>query len=311
MGAVLAKRIGSVIPTLVIASIVVFLLVQLVPGDPAVASAGEGATKQVIAERRHQLGLDQSILVQYWHWLTNALHGSLGSSLLNGEAVTHAIARTLPETVSVVVLALVFSVLLGVPGGILAGVHSRRAVDRIVSTLSSIGIAMPSFWLGLILVTLVAIQHHFLPATGYVSPSDSFGDFLRHLVLPSFAMGVVGAAEIARQLRSAMIQTLSSDFVRTLYAKGLSERQVIRHALKNSSVPLLTIVGLQVNRFLGATVVIEAVFGITGLGNLIMNATLQKDFIVIQGVVLIMAVIVIFTNVLVDLSYRLVDPRIR
>jgi peptide/nickel transport system permease protein len=311
MGTVLAKRLLSVIPTLLIASIVVFGLVQLVPGDPAVASAGENATVEVIAARRAALGLDRPLLVQYWDWLMRVLHGDLGNSFLSGEPITRAIARTLPVTVSVVATALIISLLLGIPGGILAAWNARGPVDRVVSTASSVGIAMPSFWLALILVSVLAIQHQVFPATGFVPLTENVGQGIRHLILPAFAMGVVGAAEVARQLRSAMISALASDFVRTLYAKGLSRRLIIVHALKNSSVPLLTIGGLQVNRFLGATVVIEAVFGLSGLGQLIMNATLQKDFVVIQGVVLVMAVLVIATNIIVDFAYRLVDPRIR
>ena len=311
MWVMLAKRIASIIPTLFIASIVVFLIIKLVPGDPATAAAGEGATKELIAQLRHQMGLDRPLVEQYWHWLIGVLHGNLGTSLISHESVEHAIARTIPDTVSVVTLALIFSVLLGIPGGILAGMHPHRAVDRITTTISSLCIAMPSFWLGLILVSALAIQHHFLPATGFVPLSQNFGEFLRHLVLPSFAMGIVGGAEVARQLRTAMAQALASDHVRTLRAKGLPPHLVIKHALKNSSVPLITILGLQVNRFLGATVVIEAVFGITGMGSLVLTATLQKDFTVIQGVILVMAVLVIVTNVIVDLLYRVVDPRIR
>jgi peptide/nickel transport system permease protein len=276
-----------------------------------VASAGENATPQIIAARRHELGLDRPLILQYWHWLVNVLHGNLGHSFLSGESIGHAIARTLPVTVTVVTAALIISVVLGIPGGIIAAWYARRPADRVVSTASSVGIAMPSFWLALILVSVLAIQRQILPATGYVSITDSFGEAIRHLVLPAFAMGVVGAAEVTRQLRSAMITALGSDYVRTLYAKGLPDRLIICHSLKNSGVPLLTIVGLQINRFLGATVVIEAVFGLSGLGQLILNATLQKDFVVIQGVVLIMAVLVIATNILVDGAYRIVDPRIR
>jgi peptide/nickel transport system permease protein len=172
-------------------------------------------------------------------------------------------------------------------------------------------VAIPTFWLALILVSLFALQRHWLPATGYISVTADPVQAAKHVILPAFALGLVGAAEISRQLRSAMITALASDYVRTLYAKGLPRHLIIWHAVRNSAVPLLTILGLQVNRFLGATVVIEAVFGLAGLGQLILSATLQKDFVVIQGVVLIMAIVVIVTNLIVDISYRLVDPRIR
>ncbi|WP_134322045.1 ABC transporter permease [Cumulibacter soli] len=311
MAGTLLRRFVPVIPTLFIASVVVFLLVQFVPGDPAVAIAGESATPEIIAALREQMGLEKPLIVQYWDWLMSLLGGDLGNSFLTGESVNVAIGRTIFITVSVVALALVFSLVIGIPAGLIAGAYARRAADRTVSTLVSVLMAMPTFWFGLVLVSLFAVQGNMLPATGYVPISQSPVDYLRHLILPSFAMGIVGACEIARQLRSAMIEALNSDYVRTLYAKGLSRSRVIRHALKNSGVPLLTIVGLQINRFLGATVVIDTIFGLGGLGSLIMGATLKKDMVVIQGVVLVMAVIVIMTNVIVDLSYRLVDPRIR
>lgn len=310
-GMVVVRRIVSIVPTMLIASILVFGLVQLIPGDPAATLAGEGASQETIAAYRSELGLDRPLVAQYLSWLVGVLHGNLGTSLISGEPVVQAIGRTLPITCALVALALIFAILLGVPGGVVAAWYARRVPDRIVSTISSVGVAMPSFWLGLILVSWLALQLRILPAAGFVPLSQDPLQSLLHLILPAFAMAVVGAAEIARQLRSAMITSLASDSVRTLYAKGLGRRQVIGHALKNSSVPLLTIVGLQVNRFLGATVVIESIFGLGGLGQLIITATLQKDFVVVQGVVLITAFAVIVTNILVDLCYLLVDPRIR
>jgi peptide/nickel transport system permease protein len=295
----------------VIATIVVFLLIQLVPGNAALSSLGESASKTALAARSKELGLNAPLATQYWRWLIKVLHGNLGNSLLSGEPVRTAIAAALPVTATVVVAALVISVLLGVSSGIIAGWNANRLPDRIVTAISAAGVAIPTFWLGLILVSFFALQRHWLPSTGYVSVTADPAQAALHVVLPAFALGVVGAAEISRQLRSAMITALASDYVRTLYAKGLPHRLIIWHAVRNSAVPLLTIVGLQVNRFLGATVVIEAIFGLAGLGQLILNATLEKDFVVIQGVVLIMAIVVIVTNLIVDISYRLVDPRIR
>lgn len=299
------------VPTLLIASVVVFGLIQLVPGDPAVAAAGESATRSLIETRRHQLGLDQPLPEQYGSWLGGVLHGDLGNSLISGEPVRSAISRAVPVTFSVVALAVLISLLLGVPGGVMAAWNARRPVDRVVTTVSSIGIAIPSFWLSLILVSWLAIQTHAFPATGYVSVAESPFEAVRHLFLPAFAIGVVGAAAITRQLRSAMMTSLGSDYVRTLHAKGVQRRHVVLHALKNSAIPLLTVVGLEINAALGATVVVESVFGLSGLGNLIFSATLRKDYVVIQGVVLVMALIVITVNVVVDILYRVVDPRIQ
>jgi peptide/nickel transport system permease protein len=311
MDHIVLRRLGTVLPTLIIATIVVFLLIQLVPGNAALFSAGEAATKSAVAARRHQLGLDRPLATQYWDWLTGVVRGNLGTSLVSGEPVRTAIAAALPVTLTVVAAGLLVSVLLGVPAGILAGWRANRVADRIVTTATGIGVAVPTFWLGLILVSVFAIQRHWLPATGYVSVAANFGEAVKHVILPGLALGVVGSAEIARQLRSAMITALSSDSMRTLYAKGLPSRLVVWHAVRNSAVPLLTIVGLQVNRFLGASVIIESVFGLSGLGQLVYNATLEKDFIVIQGAVLVMAIFVIATNLVVDIAYRLVDPRIK
>ena len=311
MDRIVLRRLGSVIPTLFIATIAVFLLVQLVPGNAALFSAGEAATKAAVAARRHQLGLDRPLAAQYWTWVTGVFRGNLGNSLVSGEPVRTAIAQALPVTLTVVGAGLLVSVVLGIPAGILAGWRANRVADRVVTTVTGVGVAVPTFWLGLILVSIFAIQRHWLPATGYVSLAVNFGSAVKHVTLPGLALGVVGSAEIARQLRSAMITALSSDSMRTLHAKGLPGRSLVWHALRNSAVPLLTILGLQVNQFLGASVIIETVFGLNGLGQLVYNATLEKDFVVIQGVVLVMAIFVIATNLVVDIAYRLVDPRIK
>lgn len=310
-GWMILRRIAALIPTLLIASIVVFMLIQIIPGDPALAIAGDSATTEQLAAVRQKLGLNSSLPVQYWHWLVNLLHGDLGHSLLNGEAVGPALARTLPVTLTVVATAMIIAILIGLTAGVVAALNANKATDRIVTALASVGVAMPGFWIGLLLVIVFALKLQWLPATGGASFFSNPGQALRYSVLPGFAMGIVGAAEIARQTRGAMIQVFAADFVRTHRAKGLSERAIMWRALKNAAVPILTIVGMLLNSFLGATVVIEAVFGIPGLGGLILNATLQKDYPIIQAVVLVMAVIVIVANLLVDIAYRLVDPRIK
>ncbi|MFV0260622.1 MAG: ABC transporter permease [Acidimicrobiales bacterium] len=305
------SRIGALLITLLLATFMVFLLVKLVPGDPAVTMAGEQATPEQLALIRAELGLNDPILVQYWHWLSGVLGGDLGSSIHSREGVGEAIARTFPPTLQIVVGGMLVATVIGIPAGVLSAKRANTPVDGAVSSASTAGVAMPSFWLGLVLVSVFALRYPVFPATGFRGMSSGVIESWRYTVLPAVAIGLVGAAEVTRQLRAAMIEELASDHVRTLRAKGISERSLIwRHALRNCAVPLLTILGLQVNRFLGATVVIEAVFGISGLGTLVVNATRQHDVPLVQGVVLVMVVIVVATSFLIDLSYRMVDPRI-
>ncbi|PRZ40886.1 peptide/nickel transport system permease protein [Antricoccus suffuscus] len=310
-GSIILRRLGAVIPTLLIASLVVFMLVQMIPGDPAITIAGESATPEQLQAIRQSLGLNDSLPVQFWNWLTNLVHGDLGRSLINGEPVRSALMRTTGVTLTIVATAMLIALVIGLAAGIVAALHANGLVDRAVTALVSLGVAMPGFWIGLILVIVFALGLGWFPATGGMSFFADPVTALQHAVLPGLAMGIVGAAEIARQTRGAMIQAMSADSVRTHRAKGLSERAIVWRALKNCSVPILTIAGLQLNSYLGATVVIEAVFAIPGLGGLILNATLQKDYPIIQGVVLVMALIVITVNLLVDIAYRIVDPRIR
>jgi peptide/nickel transport system permease protein len=306
------QRLGILIPTVLLASFVVFLLLQLVPGDPAIAIAGEQATPEQVAAIRNQLGVNDHLVVQYWHWLSGAVHFDFGTSIISHQSVTDAIGQTLPITLEIVVVAMIFAVLLGIPAGVLAALRANGPADTAVTSGTALGIAMPSFWLGLILVSVFALQLGWLPATGFVRLTADPVESIKHAILPGFAVGIAGAAEIARQLRAVMIEALSSDYVRTLRAKGLSSRAIVwRHALKNSAVSLITIIGLQVNRFLGATVVVEAVFGIGGLGTLVVNATQKHDYPTVQGVVLVMVLLVIVVNLVVDICYRLIDPRIR
>ncbi|WP_134322777.1 ABC transporter permease [Cumulibacter soli] len=307
----IARRMVSVLPTLLLASILVFMLIQIIPGDPAVSIAGESATEEQVEAIRQQLGLDRPLVEQYGSWLGGVLQGDLGQSLFTREAITPNLIRTVPITLTVVLLAFVFALVFGIVGGIVAGWRANRVTDRVTSAAFAVGHAMPSFWLGLILVVVFALNLAVLPASGSVSIFDDPAEAIRYSILPAVAMGVVGAAEIGRQVRGAMITALQTDSVRTLYAKGLSQRRIVWHAFRNSAVPTLTIAGLVFNQFLGATVVIEAVFGMGGLGGQIMHATLQKDYPIIQGIVLVTATMVIIVNLIVDILYRVVDPRTR
>jgi peptide/nickel transport system permease protein len=264
-----------------------------------------------IAEIRGLYGLDQPFLVQYGQWLWKAAHGDLSQSLLSGEPVLVSIARCLPNTLLIVAIALSLALLIGVPLGMLAASRPGTWVDGTVMTVASVGVAVPNFWLAMLLVALFALQLNWLPATGSAPFLADPVLSIKHALLPGLALAAGGVAEIARQLRSALMEILSSQAVRTLHAKGLSPTRILwQHGLKNVALNMITVVTLLANRLLAATVVVEAVFAIPGMGNLIVNGAIHRDFPVVQGVVFAMVLIVITLNLLADVLYRIVDPRV-
>jgi len=309
---VVRRRLLQAVPVLVLATFVVFGLLKLMPGDIAITLAGENATEQRIAEIRALYGLDRPFLVQYGSWLAHAVQGDLARSLANGEAVATSIARAFPNTLLIVLLAMSVALGLGVPLGMLAASRPDGLRDRVVTSVASLGIAVPNFWLAMILVAWLALAFGWFPATGAVAfKTDPLGA-LHHAVLPALALAAGGTAEVARQLRSSLVEILASPPVRTLRAKGLSPGVILwKHGLKNAGVNLLTVATLLFNRMLAATVVVEAVFAIPGMGNLIVNAALTRDLPVVQGVVFVMVLVVIAVNLAADLLYTVLDPRIR
>lgn len=293
-------------------SILAFSLVQLVPGDPAVTLAGDSPTDAQIAAIREQLGLNQSLIGQYFSWLGSVLSGDLGTSLFSAQPVLDAINQRLPVTLYLVLGALVTAVLLGVPLGVIAGAHRGRLADRIASVITAVALSAPSYVVGLVLIVFLANRLQWFPPTGYVDLSAGFVEWAKHLVLPSIALGLVPAAILARQLRSALIGVLAQDYTRTATAKGLPRRTVLlKHALKNAAVPGVTALGTQMAVVIGSTVLIEQIFGIQGLGALAYNAALQQDIPVIQGVVLVCAVAVQVINLGVDVMYGWLNPKLR
>lgn len=298
-------------PVIILATLVVFGLMHLVPGDPAVVLAGEEPTAERIEEIRAHYGFDKPFLVQYGTWLANAAQGDLSQSLLSTEEVSTLIAQNFPNTLVPVIYALILSLVIGVPLGIAAATRSGTRLDALISAGSSVGIAMPSFWLGMVLVTWFSLTWHYFPATGAGSIFEDPGDAIWRATLPALALAGAGTAEVARQVRSALIEILASQFVRTLHAKGLSPTRILwKHGLRNIGVTLLTVTGLVFNRLLGATVIVEAIFAIPGMGNLIVRAAVNKDFPVVQGVVLSMVIVVVLTNLVIDILYGLIDPRV-
>jgi peptide/nickel transport system permease protein len=308
---VVARRLWQLLPVVVFATLVVFLLMQLVPGDPALMLAGDYASKARIEEIRQLYGFDQPVLVQYGIWLWHAVQGDLGNSLFSSEPVTQLIAHRMPNTLLLAVYALFMASVIGIPLGVLAAVRQGSKIDQFVTGLASLGVALPSFWLGIILVVHFSLKLHWFPATGVAPFASAPLDSLAHLTLPAIALAVGVIAVLARQIRSALLEVLGSQYMRTLRAKGLSPAAVLwKHGMRNISATMLTIVGLQVNRLFSGAVVIEAVFAIPGVGSLVTYSAINKDFPVVQGVVLMIVVIVILVNLTVDVLSAMLDPRV-
>lgn len=306
----IGRRLWQLLPIIVFATFVVFSLLQLVPGDPAVVLAGDYASEQRIAEIKQIYGLDRPFVVQYGVWLLHALEGNLGRSLLTSQPVSELILYRLPNTILIAVYALVIAGAVGVSLGVLAATRVGTRLDSFITGLASLGVALPSFWLAMILVATLSLNYHWFPTTGAVSITTDPWGALMHATLPAIALAVGVIAELARQVRSALIEVLNSQYIRTLRAKGLGAGAVLwKHGLRNISVTLLTLLGLQVNRLFSGAVVIEAVFAIPGVGSLVATSALNKDFPVVQGVVLVLVVIVILVNLAVDVLNALLDPR--
>jgi peptide/nickel transport system permease protein len=305
------RRVLQFVPVIVLATFVVFGLLKLVPGDLAATLAGEYATEERIASIREEYGLNDPFLVQYGRWLWHAAQLDLSKSFQSNEPVLEQIMHRFPTTMLLVVGALLISLAVGVPLGILAATHAGSRLDVAVTSLSSFGVALPSFWLAMILVATFSLSFGWFPATGAVRFASDPQGAIWHAVLPAVALAAGGIAEVVRQLRSALIEILSSQYVRTLYAKGLSPAAILwKHGLKNVAVTLLTVVGLLASRLLGGAVVIEAVFAIPGMGSMVVRAAIVKDFPVVQGVVFVMVILVIAINLVIDLLYTVVDPRV-
>jgi len=311
--AFVTRRLLITVPLLVLISFAVFSLVLIIPGDPAVTLAGGTRANLVeIANIRHQLHLDQPFWKQYLEWLNHAIHGNLGGSLFQHQSVASGIAVHFPVTLSIAVGGMVVSVLLGIPAGIISGVRPRSLQDRAVTLGSSLGVAIPDFWLAIMLVTLFAVDFHLLPALGYIPFRQSPALWAKDLLLPWLALGLGGAATIARQVRGAMIDTLDQDYIRTARAKGLPPRAVIgKHALKNALSPAVTVIGISFGYLLGGTVIIEQIFSLPGIGIYVLQAIADKDLPIIQGVVLITALAFVVINLVVDIIYGYLNPKVR
>lgn len=307
----IVRRLIALLPMLVIVALMIFSITYLVPGDAAATIAGESATAEDIERIRGELGLDRSFFVQFTNWLGDLFRGDLGTSLTSGRSVWDIIWSRAPVSLSLGIAGMIVGIILGTTLGVAAGtkVHSIR--DRVAILTASLGVAMPNFWLGLLLVTLFAVNLGWFPSTGYVGPTENFVEFLRHIALPAAALGCATAAEISRQTRAALAHTLELDYVRTARMKGLPRRLVVgKHALKNAASPVVTTIGLQATVLLGGTVIVERVFGIAGLGTSAIDAVTARDIPVIQGIVLVTTLSAILVNLAVDLVQMYLNPKV-
>ncbi len=313
MGAYLLRRSLSLLPILLLMSVIVFALIRLVPGDPIdVMYGSEGMDAVRRSALRHELGLDESLVIQYFKWLGRAATGDLGRSYKAQMSVTQLIAQRLPATLFLSAAALLFSLLLALPLGVLAAIKRNTWADFTAMGFAILGISIPNFWAGIMFALLFAVYLHWLPSIGYVSPMTNLGDSLQHLILPAVTLGLSLAGTTSRLTRSSMLEELGKDYVRTARGKGLAERVVLLgHALRNALIPTLTMVGLQLGFLIGGAVVVETVFAWPGIGLLVVDSIFGRDYPVVQGVVLTIAVMVVVVNLTVDVLYTFLDPRIR
>ncbi|ATF12153.1 ABC transporter permease [Brevibacillus sp. HB1.2] len=297
------RRLLQMIPVLLGVILVVFLIMQMVPGDPAVLLAGEGASAETIAKMRTQLGLDQPIMVQYAQYVFNVFQGDLGTSLRSNLPVWDEIMARLPATIELALASIFVTVVLGMIAGIVSATKQYSAADITIMVIALLGVSLPSFWLGLSLIYTFSVKLQLFPVAGWGT--------WKHMILPAITLGTAGAAIVARMTRSSMLDVVRQDYIRTAKAKGLRETVIIyKHALKNALIPIITVVGLQFGFLLGGTVLVESVFAINGLGRLIVDAIRMRDLPVVQGGVLIASIIFVFVNLLVDVLYRYFNKRI-
>lgn len=297
------RRILQTVPVLLGVSLVVFLIMQMVPGDPATLLAGEGATKETIEKIRHELGLDRPIIFQYFDYIIHALQGDFGESLRSSRPVLDEIMVRLPITLELALASIFITIVLGMVAGIISATKQYSIADMSIMIVALLGISLPSFWLGLMLIYFLSVNLQWFPVAGWGT--------IQHMVLPAITLGAGGAAIVARMTRSSMLEVIRQDYIRTAKAKGLKQHVIIyKHGLKNALIPVITVVGLQFGALLGGTVLTESVFAINGLGRLIVDAIRTRDLPMVQGGVLIASIIFVFMNLAVDILYRYFNKRI-
>ena len=312
MSSFLIRRIIQTLFVILIITFICFSLMHVIPGDPAVTMLGVEASPEQVEALQQDLWLDRPFMVQYGHWLLNAIQGDFGYSLHYREDVIDTLARRIPVTVFLSSIALVLSVILGIGAGIICAIRRGGVLDQTISVLSNIGLAIPIFWLGILGIYLFGLKLELIPIQNWTTPSEDFGNSLLQSIIPIVLLAIPAVAVIARQTRSSMLEVIRQDYIRTAISKGLRERVVIlKHALKNGLIPVVTLLGIHIRVLVGGSVLVESVFNIPGMGRLLVISALNKDFLVVQAGVLLIGAVVCLVNLLVDISYGWLDPRIK
>jgi peptide/nickel transport system permease protein len=310
------RRLLQAIIVIIVVSVVVFLIMRILPGDPILMymsqSQAQTLNEKQIQYLRHEFGLDKPMIVQYGNWIYNIFQGDFGKSIFYNQPVNKLLSARLPITLSIGLISFVIANIIGVMAGIISAVRRGKFIDLFVTFFANIGVTAPIFWVAILLLYGFGLKLHWLPIQGWVSPFDDFWNSVRHVVLPVFCLCIFVVGASARQARSSMLEVLHQDYIRTAWSKGLSERIIlVRHLLKNGMIPLVTLMGMHVGQILGGEVLVETVFNINGVGRLSVDAVMNLDYAVVQAVILIMAVMVVAANLLVDISYGWLDPRVR
>lgn len=306
------KKILTAIPVLLVVSIVLFLLLNVMPGDAADSMSTMDATAEEVEALRESLGLNDPMYIQYLRWLKNVLKGDFGISFLNGASVTEKIVTRLPVTLELTLLAMLIAVAIALPMGVLSATHRNSAIDAIASFISMIGVAVPHFWLAMMLIIIFSVNLHWLPASGFTPISQGLGKNLIKMIMPAFSVGLGFAATVMRQTRSNMIDVLGTDYISTAKAKGMSKSVVVwKHGVRNTLIPVITVIGMQTGRLFGGAIVVETLFGLPGIGTAIVQSIFSRDYQMTMGCVMMVAVIIILINTIVDILYVIIDPRVR
>ena len=312
MATYIARRLLATIPVIILISLITFFAVALLPGDPVLAVLGEEADLNAVEAIRQQLGLDRPVLVRYFDWIGNAIQGDFGKSVRAGDDVSTLLSKRLEVTLELGILAMMIALMIGIPLGLIAGSRPNTPFDYGGTMFAVLGAAIPNFWLALMLVLFFSVRLGWFPTTGFTSFLDDPLENLRSLILPAIAIGVFQSAVLARQTRAALVEVLRQDYVRTAYAKGLRGRTVIvRHAFRNALIPVVTVLGIQVSTIVGGAIIIESVFALPGVGKLLIDSIFQREVITVQAIALLVATAVALANLVVDVSYAFLDPRIR
>lgn len=312
MAEALIKRLLLAVPVLLGMSVIIFAILRLVPGDPVYAVLGLNATPKLVAQLHHEFHLDQPIYVQYFDWLGQVIHGNFGYDYRSGQPITQLLGNTLPVTLELVILALGLAIIVAIPLGMLAAVRRGRLSDKTAMVVSMLGISVPDFWLGILLILAFSLHLGWLPASGYVPLTQNVGQNLEYMILPAVALSAAFIAVLMRVTKAAMLEVLQQDYIRFVRARGIGERAVIfRHALRNAAIPIVTVIGLQAGYIVGGTIVVEQLFSLPGLGSLLLQATLARDYQIVQAGVLILGLTFVLSNLVADMLYIVLNPRLR